>query len=72
MPSFTDRELLRAQILGGIVLGVSILMGITGAACLQFKVGLPEYIIGLRNTGWSLLILSCIWISLATWKRLVR
>ncbi|MBT3193914.1 MAG: hypothetical protein HN341_15325 [Verrucomicrobia bacterium] len=70
MPSFTDRELCRAQIMGGIVLGLSLLMGITGAACLEFEFGAPEYITCLRNMGWSMLILSCLWTSLATWKRL--
>lgn len=70
MPSFTNRELLRAQILGGILVGVSLIMGMAGAACLQFKIGLPEYITCLRNMGWSLLIVSCLWTGLATWKRL--
>jgi hypothetical protein len=72
MPTFTDRELVRAQILGGGFLALSLLMGITAAACLQLEVGLPEYIICLRNTGWSLLVLSSLWIALATWKRLAQ
>ena len=72
MPTFTDRELVRAQILGGGFLALSLIVGITGAACLQFEVGLPEYITCLRNTGWSLLVLSSLWIALATWKRLTK
>ena len=72
MPTFPERELNIAQIIGAAVLAVALLMGLIGAACLKQKVGLPEYIIGLRNTGWTLALLAGIWTSLATWRRVSK
>ena len=70
MPSFTNRELTIAQLAGTAVLGVGLVMGISGAICLKQEVGLPEYIRGLKDTGWTLALLSGIWTGLATWRRL--
>ncbi len=72
MPTFSKRDLTIDQIAGGSVLAASLLMGIIGAICLKHKIGLPEYIIGLRNTGWTLALLASIWTALATWRQLTR
>jgi len=70
MPSFTKRELTIAQIVGAALLAVGLIMGATGAFCLKHGHGLPEYIKGLRGSGWTLALMSSIWTSLATWRRL--
>jgi hypothetical protein len=70
MPTFTNRELTIDQIAGAAVLAVGLVMGIIGAICLKHGVGLPEYIKGLKGTGWTLALLGGIWTSLATWRRL--
>ena len=72
MPAFTDRELLIAQIIGGVIFVVSLITGITGKLCLKTEVGLPEYMTCLENTSWTLLILAMVWTALATWRRLAK
>lgn len=51
---------------GGLVLGI--LMAATGAICLHTKTGTPEYIISLRNTGLTFIVLSGLWLALTIWK----
>jgi len=70
MSTFTDRELLTAQILGGSILALSLMMGLTGTICLKQGLGAPEYITCLRNTGWTLALLGGLWTALATWRRI--
>ena len=72
MPTFSDRELFISQIVGGSALAVSLVMGATGATCLKFGFGLPEYMTGLENTGWTLALLGSLWTALATWRRLTN
>jgi len=55
---------------GGLVLGI--LMAVTGAVCLHSGTGTPEYIISLRNTGLTFIVLSALWLALAIWKELNR
>lgn len=72
MPSFTDRELTIAQIVGAAVLAIGLIMGVVGTMCLKHDVGLPEYIKGLKGTGWTLALMSSVWTGLATWRRLTN
>ncbi len=51
---------------GGLLLGI--LLAATGAICLHTETGTPEYIICLRNTGVTFIVLSALWLALATWK----
>jgi hypothetical protein len=53
---------------GALVLGI--LMAATGAICLHTGTGAPEYIICLRNTGVTFIVLSALWLALATGKEL--
>ncbi len=70
MPAFTKEEISIAIGIGvaGLVLGT--VMGFTGVICLEKGIGTPEYIISLRNTGWTLLALSALWSALAFLHRL--
>jgi len=73
MPTFTDRELLIAQIIGGATIAVCLIMGITGSMFLKFEAGPPpEYAICLRNTGWAILLVACVWSALASWRRIMK
>jgi len=70
MANFTDRELQISQIIGGAMLILSLLMGIIGAFQLKHAVGLPpEYATCLKNTGWTMLLVSAIWTGLASWLK---
>jgi len=51
---------------------LGILMAVTGAVCLHSGTGTPEYIISLRNTGLTFIVLSVLWLALAIWKELNR
>lgn len=72
MPEFSDRELFNAQIAGGIAAVISLMMGVTGKIMLANKSGVPEYDLCLKNSGWTLLLVSIIWIALASWHRHLR
>ncbi len=72
MPTFSDREMMTAQILGGAFAAGGLLMGLAGKICLKQGIGAPEYITCLRNTGWTLLLLGLIWAALSTWRKLSR
>jgi hypothetical protein len=72
MQTFTERELITAQIVGAAVAVLGLLMGSVGAFCLKHGFGTPEYITCLRNSGWTLLLLAAAWITLASWRRLTR
>ena len=86
MPEFSDRELFIAQIAGVVAAIISIIMGITGSIMLANDTieglageilpanngGVPEYDLCLRNTGWTLLLVSLIWLGLASWHRHLR
>lgn len=72
MPAFSDRELKHAQIGGAGATVVSLFMGILGAIFLKHGVGLPEYVTCLRNSGWTLLLLSILWFALASWRRMAK
>lgn len=70
MSPFTPKEIDRALCIGiaGFVLGT--IMTIIGSICLAKEIGTPEYIISLRNTGWTLIALSLLWTSLAAFRKL--
>ena len=73
MPTFTDRELLIAQITGGATIALGLIMGIAGSMFLKFEAGPPpEYAICLKNTGWTMLLVACVWSSLASWRRIMK
>ena len=72
MPTFTDRELFIAQIIGASTFVVTLITGITGMLCLKVEKGLPEYMMSLEKTSWTLLILAIAWTGLATWRRLTK
>jgi hypothetical protein len=70
MPTFTPKEIARALCIGigGLLLGTT--FTITGVVCLQKGIGTPEYIVSLRNTGWTLIALSTLWTALAAFRKL--
>jgi len=70
MAPFTPKEISRAIFIGIAALLLGIVMTSTGAICLARNVGVPEYITSLRNTGWTLIALSALWISLAMFRKL--
>ncbi len=72
MPTFTDKELLRAQIIGGVVATISLIMAISGKIMLANKSGVPEYNTCIQNTGITMLMVATIWIALASWHRYLR
>jgi hypothetical protein len=73
MPTFTDRDLRVTQIIGGATIVVCLIMGITGLFFLKHEIGPPpEHAICLKNTGWTMLLVACIWTGLATWRRITK
>ena len=69
MASFSDKELFRAQIIGGIAVAITLLMAILGSTFLKNSVGAEEYDTCLKNSGWTLLMVAVLWTALASWKR---
>jgi uncharacterized membrane protein len=72
MPTFSDKELLKLQIIGGIAMTISFLMGVIGAFFLKHNIGAEEYDTCLRNSGWTLLMVAVLWTALASWHRHLR
>lgn len=72
MPKFTDRELFIAQIIGGITVVITLITGTIGNICLKTETGVPEYMICLKNSSWTLMIVAFLWIGLATWRRVMK
>lgn len=70
MSTFTTKEILVVLFVGIGALILGILMATTGAICLSTKTGTPEYIVSLRNTGITIIVLSTLWIALAAWRKL--
>lgn len=70
MSTFTPKEIFVSLCIGTGALVLGIAMAITGAVCLRNGIGVPEYIISLRNTGLTFIILSILWIGLAAWRQL--
>jgi hypothetical protein len=69
MSIFSNPTVTKAQIGGACGIVISLILGILGVLFLKYNVGLPEYMICLRNTGWSLLIIGIVWTGLATWNQ---
>ena len=69
MLTIANQKITTAQLLGGCLIILSLIMGVLGAFCLKKEIALPEYMTCLRNTGWSLLIISSVWTGLAFWKQ---
>jgi len=67
---FTSRNFLITFCIGAGALGIGIIMAATGAWGLHTDTGTPEYLISLRNSGLTIIILSMLWMALATWKQL--
>lgn len=72
MVEFSEHELKISQIGGAIALIVCLIMGASGAFMLKHNIGVPEYATCLKNSGWTLALVACIWIGLATWLLLKR
>ncbi len=70
MSTFTSKELFTTFCIGIGALVLGILMAAIGAACLHSGTGTPEYTTSLRNTGWTFIALSALWLALAAWKHL--
>lgn len=67
---FSSKELFITFCIGAGALVLGILMAATGAICLHTETGTPEYIISLRNTGLTVIVLSALWLALTIWKDL--
>ena len=65
---FSSKTVLITFCIGAGVFVLGILMAATGAICLHTGTGTPEYIISLRNSGLTLIVLSALWLVLASWK----
>jgi len=67
---FSSRDFLITFCIGAGALALGIVMAATGAWCLHTETGTPEYVISLRNSGLTIIILSMLWLALAAWKQL--
>ncbi len=72
MPTFTDRELFIAQIIGGATIALTLITGTMGYTFLKKDILLPEYMTCLEKISWTLLIIAVCWTGLATWRRLTK
>ncbi len=72
MPTFTDRELLIAQIIGGATIALTLITGTTGYIFLKNYILLPEYMTCLEKSSWTILIIAIVWTGLASWRRLTK
>ena len=69
MRAFSDRELKAVLAIGFVTVMVAALMALVGVICLDRGAGVPEYIISLRNSGITLLVLGLLWTGLAAWRK---
>lgn len=70
MSKFSDSELERCQLMGGVVLAIAVLMAITAQICISKNVGTPEYMVCMRGSCWTVVLLGCVWLAIATFKRM--
>jgi len=70
MSKFSDSELGKCQWIGSVALMIGVFVAIIAHACLARDVGTPEYLICLRGSGWTAALLSCVWLGIATLKRM--
>lgn len=71
MPSFTKKEI---HISIGIGIGAFLLGSLAaflGARWFNNDIGTPEYTVSLRNTGYTLMVLSALWTQLAVGWRII-
>jgi hypothetical protein len=71
MATFSKRELLVCQIIGGVLFGASLLMAVVGTICNRAGVGLPEFMQVLANVGLALILPSVAFLGIATAKQLI-
>ena len=69
MPAFSRREINVLLVIGAIALLAGLLMAGIGQRNLAREVGLPEYLIVLRNAGVTIAILSAFWCALALYQK---
>jgi hypothetical protein len=69
MSDSSEPKFSNAQIAGACGILISLILGLLGALFLKREIGLPEYMICMRNTGWALLVIGIVWTGLATLRR---
>nr|MBC8453553.1 hypothetical protein [PVC group bacterium] len=52
------------------VLAIAVLMAITAQICISKNVGTPEYMVCMRGSCWTVVLLGCVWLAIATFKRM--
>ena len=72
VPSFTNNELKKYLWAGTAVLGLGIFMTIVATGALTRDGGVPEFLHGLRGTGWTAIVVSLVWIGFAGIRRLMQ
>ena len=70
MPPFSQKEVRVLMMIGILALILGIAMTWTGKHCLASDIGVPEYLVALRNSGITLSILAVLWTTLASYRKI--
>ena len=69
MPQFSHKEVTILLIIGIAAFAAGLLMWSIGAHYLAKEVGVPEYLISLRNSGVTITCLAVLWTALAAFRK---
>jgi hypothetical protein len=69
MPQFSAKEVKVLLIIGISALTLGLLMAAIGAHYLSKEIGVPEYLVSLRNSGITLACLAMLWTALAAFRK---
>jgi len=69
MPQFSNKEVKILLIIGVSVIALGLIMAAIGAHFLAREIGVPEYLVSLRNSGVTVTCLALLWTSLAAFRK---
>ncbi len=69
MPQFSHKEVKILLIIGVAAIVLGIAMMAIGAHFLSKEIGVPEYLISLRNSGVTITCLAIVWTALAAFRK---
>ena len=69
MPQFSHKEVKILLIIGISATVLGVVMTSIGAHFLAQEVGVPEYLISLRNSGVTITVLAILWTALAAFRK---